>query len=78
MRGHPHVRVRLNTVVVAENHDEDMSEIVRGIAPDRWKVLQGTRIDGQNDGAAERFEVTPAQHVAFLDRHRALAPVPPI
>jgi radical S-adenosyl methionine domain-containing protein 2 len=76
VRGHPHVRVRLNTVVVAENHDEDMSEIVREIAPDRWKVLQGTRIDGQNDGTADRFEITPAQYVGYLDRHWALAPVP--
>jgi radical S-adenosyl methionine domain-containing protein 2 len=64
------VRLKLNTVVTALNHHEDMTDLVHRIRPERWKVFQVLPIHGQNDGA-EDLLITRAQFTAYLDRHRA-------
>ena len=69
------ISIRLNTVVTASNHAEDLSPIVRQISPARWKVLQATPMAGQNDGADALLAVTPAQFAAYVARHEALGPV---
>ncbi|HEY4175777.1 MAG TPA: viperin family antiviral radical SAM protein [Kofleriaceae bacterium] len=73
------IRLKLNTVVTALNHSEDMSDFVRRVRPERWKIFQMLRIEGQNDGADDLL-VTRAQFDAFILRHadlgaEALAPV---
>ena len=75
IRRYAGIRVRLNTVVTAKNCDEDLAPLVRRIAPLRWKILQGTRIAGQNEGAGAVLDVTPAQFAAFVETHRDLGPV---
>jgi radical S-adenosyl methionine domain-containing protein 2 len=67
------VRVKLNTVVTSLNWREDMSELVRRIAPERWKVFQVLPIGGQNDGGVEPLLVTPDQFAAFVAGHAHLA-----
>lgn len=67
------VRVKLNTVVTALNYDEDMSSLVRRIAPERWKVFQVLRVVGQNDGRVEPLLITAQQFEAFVERHSHLA-----
>lgn len=47
------LRLKLNTVVTALNWREDMSEFVRQVQPERWKVFQVLPVGGQNDGAVE-------------------------
>jgi len=66
------VRVKLNTVVTALNWHEDMSGVVRRIAPERWKVFQVLRVVGQNDGRVEPLLITPEQFRAFIVRHAHL------
>ncbi len=67
------VRVKMNTVVTALNWQEDMSGLVRRIAPERWKVFQVLRVVGQNDGRVEPLLITAQQFEAFLKRHAHLA-----
>lgn len=67
------IRLKLNTVVTALTWQEDMSPLVRRIAPDRWKVFQVLPMAGQNDGSVEPLLVTDDQFAAFVDRHRHLA-----
>lgn len=67
------VRVKLNTVVTALNAEEDLSALVRRIAPERWKVFQVLPILGQNDGAVEPLLVSSEAFVAFVQRHAALS-----
>ena len=67
------VRVKLNTVVTALNWREDMSGLIRRIAPERWKVFQVLRVVGQNDGRVEPLLITPKQFRAFVLRHAHLA-----
>ena len=50
------VRLKVNTVVTAENADEDMGDLLLALRPERWKVLQVLPIGGQNDGKVEALE----------------------
>ena len=69
------VRVKLNTVVTAQTWQEDMSDLVRVIAPERWKVFQVLRVVGENDGDVEPLLITREQFQAFVERHREFVPV---
>jgi radical S-adenosyl methionine domain-containing protein 2 len=77
---HPARRIKLNTVVTAWNCDEDMTDLVRQIQPERWKVFRVLPIDGQNDGRVEPLLITAEQFRGYLDRHAHLAAehLPPI
>jgi radical S-adenosyl methionine domain-containing protein 2 len=66
------IRVKMNTVVTALTWQEDMSEVVRAVRPERWKVFQVLRVVGQNDGRVELLLITPQQFEAFVRRHRHL------
>ncbi len=66
------VRVKLNTVVTSASWLEDMSDFVRRVQPERWKVFQVLPIKGQNSGSVEKLLLSPAQFAAFVDRHQHL------
>lgn len=73
------IKVKLNTVVTSLTWQEDMGDLVRRVAPSRWKAFQVLPIEGQNNGRVEDLLITPAMFRAFLDRHANLgehAPVP--
>jgi radical S-adenosyl methionine domain-containing protein 2 len=65
------IRVKLNTVVTALNHLEDMTALVRCIRPERWKIFQVLPIAGQNDGVGSLL-VSPAQFRDYVERHAGL------
>lgn len=67
------VRLKVNTVVTALNCDEDMGALVRELRPERWKVFQVLRVEGQNDGRVEPLLITPERFAAFVERHSSLA-----
>lgn len=66
------VRLKLNTVVTALNCDEDMRGLVRELRPERWKVFQVLRVEGQNDGRVEPLLVSSERFEAFVHRHALL------
>lgn len=61
--------LKLNTVVCAPNWQEDLSGLVRRLAPARWKVLRALPV------VSRALEVSDAQFGAFVERHRALSSV---
>lgn len=67
------VRLKVNTVVTRQTWGEDMSELIRRLAPERWKVFQVLPVVGQNDGAVEPYTITRSQFLAFIARHAHLA-----
>jgi radical S-adenosyl methionine domain-containing protein 2 len=67
------IRLKVNTVVTSLTIDEDMSDFIRALAPERWKVLRVLPVGGQNDGKVEPLLVTHAQFAAFAKRHAHLA-----
>ena len=44
------IRMKLNTVVCKANLDDDMTELVLKLRPERWKIFEVLPVDGQNDG----------------------------
>ncbi len=64
--------VKLNTVVTRHNAHEDMSAIVRAIKPERWKVFQVLRVEGQNEKLVDDLLVDEPEFRDFVGRHRAL------
>ena len=71
---HPHIGVKINTVVTKLNWNEDMHGIIRELSPDRWKVFQLKVIAGIND-ESKNLGITEEQFRAFVERHRDLNPV---
>ena len=67
------VGVKCNTVVNRCNVDEDMSEVVRRLAPERWKLFQMLPVVGENKGNAADYEVSREEFQAFVERHRHLS-----
>lgn len=67
------IRVKLNTVVTALNHLEDMSGFVLAARPERWKVFQFLPVARQNDANAGKLAVTPEQFRAYLARNARVA-----
>jgi len=68
------IRLKLNTVVTQLTWTQDLSTLVREIAPERWKVFQALPVEGQNDGEIEALRVTADQFAEFLARHDHLPP----
>lgn len=66
------VRVKVNTVVTALTWREDMSDLVRRLAPERWKVFQVLRVEGQNDGRVEPLLISRDEFWSFVERHAHL------
>ena len=66
-------RLKLNTVVTRLNHQEDLSDYVRRMAPERWKIFQVLPVEGQNDGSVEPLLISSAEFKAFVKRHQALS-----
>ena len=63
------LRLKLNTVVNAHNVDESMVELIREVAPERWKILQAMAVDGQNHADIEQMQVPRSAFDAFVARH---------
>ena len=66
------IRLKCNTVVSRCNVDEDMSDTIRRLAPERWKVLQVLPVRGENDGTVDGLEISEEEFERFVDRHRRL------
>lgn len=62
-------RLKINTVVNAYNWHEDMNEFITLAKPDRWKVFQALRVEGQNDASWDEIKVSDSQYNEFLLRH---------
>lgn len=64
----PALKLKVNTVVNALNHMEDMSSIIHALAPHRWKVLRMLPVVTSDLAVStEDFHSFVSRHVAFLD-----------
>jgi radical S-adenosyl methionine domain-containing protein 2 len=66
------IRIKLNTVVTGLNFQENMSDFVRRVRPERWKIFQVLPVQGQNDGSVEELLISPQQFQEFIERHQPL------
>lgn len=72
------IRFKMNTVVSAYNCHENLSDFVAKTKPERWKLFQALRVEGQNDRNPDQWLITDRRFQAFVDRHRVRLPHIPI
>ncbi len=63
------IRMKLNTVVCKENLDDDMTELVLQLRPERWKIFEVLPVDGQNDGDVEPLLLSDSEFDSWVSRH---------
>ena len=66
------VRLKCNTVVTRRNTEEDMSDFISTLVPERWKLFQMLPVAGENDGAVDELSVPDDRFRAFVERHEPL------
>ena len=64
----PGTKLKINTVVLQENVDDDLSQDILSLAPDRWKLLRVIPVHG-----ATGRGISDEQYKAFIDRHKHVA-----
>ena len=64
-----HMRLKINTVVTAQNCGEDMSDFVIRAAPERWKIMQVLHVEGQNGPGLARSRSSDGQFATFVSRN---------
>lgn len=62
-------KVKINTVVNAYNWSESMNYFIDWAKPNRWKVFQALRVEGQNDSQWDEVKVEDWQYQSFIDNH---------
>lgn len=62
-------KLKINTVVNAYNYDENLNEFITWANPERWKVFQALRIEGQNDKQFDEIKVSSKKYLSFINRH---------
>ncbi len=65
----PAMRLKINTVVNALNHQEDMSRLIESLNPERWKVLRMLPV------ITTDLSVSDEQFDGFVHRHRHLSSI---
>ena len=70
------IRLKINTVVLSDNHDMDMSAFIINLRPMRWKVFQVLTLQNENSGDntqrdTSNLSVSRSDFDEFIKRHRA-------
>ena len=63
------IRMKLNTVVCKSNIDDDMSNLVLELKPERWKIFEVLPVEGQNDGDVDELLLEDGEFETWVDRH---------
>lgn len=67
------IRMKLNTVVCKPNLDDDMTELVLKLRPERWKIFEVLPVEGQNDGDVDDLLIDEGEFQTWVDRHAWIA-----
>jgi radical S-adenosyl methionine domain-containing protein 2 len=64
------VQLKVNTVVCQENKNDLLVDLINELHPFRWKVLQATRVEGQNDMQFDSMKVSPIEFDKYIRTNR--------
>jgi len=64
------VYLKVNTVVCRYNYQEKMTDFINTLQPFHWKVLQVTRIEGQNDLNFEEMRISHEEFQEFCNQNQ--------
>lgn len=73
LRGH---KLKINTVVNRFNQEESMQKFIDEVNPERWKIFDTLRVEGQNDKQFEEIRSTDNGFNRFVARHQHNSMVP--
>ncbi len=65
------IKLKINTVVSAVNHLENIATFINSVNPMRWKIFQVLPIKGQNDACIDSFVIDGDNYQAYLNRNKA-------
>jgi radical S-adenosyl methionine domain-containing protein 2 len=61
------MRLKINTVVNKKNYrDYSMCTFIQKVQPERWKIFQALRVEGQNDASFDEMRITDEQLNYYL------------
>ena len=60
-------KIKINTVVNRYNQDESLQSFINYVNPQRWKIFDTLRVDGQNHKQFD--EIKSTKYNQFIDRH---------
>ena len=63
------IRLKINTVVTSVTWEEDFTPFIQLAKPERWKLLQALRVNGQNDAQIDDLVITNKQFEAYVQRN---------
>jgi len=63
-------RLKINTVVNSFNWYGDLNDFIDDVQPDRWKVFQALRVEGQNDKQFDEIKVSEEQFESYINNHK--------
>jgi radical S-adenosyl methionine domain-containing protein 2 len=64
------VHLKVNTVVSKYNQHETLSEFINKLSPFRWKILQATKVEGQNDLQFDDVKISLNEFQNYCDRNK--------
>lgn len=64
------IKLKINTVVIRTNLDEDLRPLIEELDPQRWKVFQYLHVDGTNDENHTQMQVSTDEFRRFETRNR--------
>lgn len=68
-------KLKINTVVNAYNWTENMRNFIKFAKPERWKIFQALRVEGQNDDYWNQIKVTSWEFISYINLHSDLNPI---
>lgn len=66
------IKLKINTTVTKYTINEDMTELIREILPNRWKVFQFLYIKEQNDHCVAELSITDDEFVCFKELNKSV------
>lgn len=67
------IKLKINVCVVSHNKDEDFTEFIEEVKPERFKIFQ--MIPSPHKPASYGMIVSDDEFLAFCERHKALGPI---
>jgi len=69
-------KLKINTVVNIHNENEDMNTFINWAKPNRWKIFDTLRVEGQNELQFEAIKSSEGAFDRFIARHNHPSIVP--
>lgn len=63
------ISLKINTDVSKFNHHEVLADCINQLKPFRWKILQVTRVEGQNDSQFDLVKVSDEEFQQFCQKN---------